>query len=58
MATGLEQTREIIARYEREQREAEGSPCGCLPQGVCALCYYEKLGELIEKHPIVSPKRR
>jgi len=72
--TGLEQVERILARYqEKGARRPEVSSCaycktwlqesvtGSRPTAdgnVCSDCYFEAWGDLVEQHPISSPKRR
>lgn len=50
--TGLQQTQGILARYNQQHEESKAILQGS--QG----SYFDQLGDLVEEHPIVSPKRR
>jgi len=59
MASGLDQVIKIIKHYGYEKERNKRPPgCECSEGYLCQNCRLEKVGELIEEHPIVSPKRR
>ena len=72
--TALQQVQDVLALYTMQgERKPQGASCvQCTTRlqetvtgsrvtakgNVCSDCYFEAWGEVVEQHPISSPRRR